>query len=151
MSRRANRTNRVMMNCTIYLSPPNIKQTFDLHHVVYLIHVYLNHTPPTPIIYTNVESMRPRLKKEEINLIKSREDKIQARSLKESRSTIHDGVSPCQNLSFLYLPWSFLPQLPLLIARNMIIMCPCYPSHLLISQKNLPISIKIYIMDFWTN
>jgi hypothetical protein len=26
-----------MMDCIIYLSPPNIKQTFDLHHVVYLI------------------------------------------------------------------------------------------------------------------
>jgi hypothetical protein len=37
MSRRANLTNSVMMDCIIYLSPPNINQTFDLHHVVYLI------------------------------------------------------------------------------------------------------------------
>ena len=29
------------MDCIIYLSPPNIKQTFDLHHVVYLTHIYL--------------------------------------------------------------------------------------------------------------
>jgi hypothetical protein len=29
------------MNGIIYLSPPNIKQTFDLHHVVYLTHIYL--------------------------------------------------------------------------------------------------------------
>jgi hypothetical protein len=38
-------TNRVMMDCIICLSPPNIKQTFDLHHVVYLIHIYINHIP----------------------------------------------------------------------------------------------------------
>jgi hypothetical protein len=43
MSRRANSTNRVMMDCIICLSPPNIKQTFDLYHVVYLIHIYLNY------------------------------------------------------------------------------------------------------------
>jgi hypothetical protein len=30
---------KIMMDI-IYLSPPNIKQTFDLHHVVYLTHVY---------------------------------------------------------------------------------------------------------------
>jgi hypothetical protein len=26
-----------MMDCIIYLSPPNVKQTFNLHHVDYLI------------------------------------------------------------------------------------------------------------------
>jgi hypothetical protein len=31
------------MDCIIRLSPPNIKQVFDLHHVVYLIRIYLNH------------------------------------------------------------------------------------------------------------
>jgi hypothetical protein len=41
MSTRANPTNSVMMDCIIYLSPPNIKQDFDLHHVVYLTHIYL--------------------------------------------------------------------------------------------------------------
>jgi len=41
----SNPTNRVMMDCIICLSPPNIKQTLDLHHVVYLIHIYLNHIP----------------------------------------------------------------------------------------------------------
>jgi hypothetical protein len=63
MSRRADPTNRVMMDCIIYLSPPSIKQTFDLHHVVYLIHNYLNHIFLTPIIYTDLESIRPRLEK----------------------------------------------------------------------------------------
>jgi hypothetical protein len=29
------------MNGIINLSSPNIKQTFDLHHVVYLTHIYL--------------------------------------------------------------------------------------------------------------
>jgi hypothetical protein len=29
------------MDCIFCLSPPNIKQTFDLHHVVYLTHIYL--------------------------------------------------------------------------------------------------------------
>jgi hypothetical protein len=48
-----------MMNCIICLSSPNIKQEFDLHHVVYLIHIY----SPTSMIYTNLESMRPRLEK----------------------------------------------------------------------------------------
>jgi hypothetical protein len=39
-----------MMNYIIYLSPPNIKQTFDLQRVVYLIHIYLTHiTQPDDI------------------------------------------------------------------------------------------------------
>jgi hypothetical protein len=63
MSRKANPTNRVMMDYIICLSPPNIKQTFDLHHVVYLIHNYLNHISPTSMIYTDLESMRPRPEK----------------------------------------------------------------------------------------
>jgi hypothetical protein len=41
MSRRANPTSRVMIDCIIYLSPPDIRQDFDLHHVVYLTHIYL--------------------------------------------------------------------------------------------------------------
>jgi hypothetical protein len=52
-----------MMNCIICLPSPDIKQDFDLHHVVYLIHNYLNHIPPTPMIYTNRESMKPRPEK----------------------------------------------------------------------------------------
>jgi hypothetical protein len=40
-----NPTNRIMMDCIICLSRPNIKQTFDLHHVVYLTYIYLNHIP----------------------------------------------------------------------------------------------------------
>jgi uncharacterized damage-inducible protein DinB len=51
------------MDCIIYLPPPNIKQDFDLHHVVYLIHIYLNHISPTPMIDTDLESMRPRSEK----------------------------------------------------------------------------------------
>jgi hypothetical protein len=41
MSKRVNPTHRVMMNGIIYLSSPNIKQTFKLHHGVYLTHIYL--------------------------------------------------------------------------------------------------------------
>jgi hypothetical protein len=41
MSIRANPTHIVMMNGIINLSPPNIKQDFDLHHVVYPTHIYL--------------------------------------------------------------------------------------------------------------
>jgi hypothetical protein len=41
MGIRANPTNRVMMNCIIYLSSPNIKQDFDLQHAVYPIIIYL--------------------------------------------------------------------------------------------------------------
>jgi hypothetical protein len=37
MSKRVNPTHRVMMNGIIYLSRPNIKQTFNLNHVYYLI------------------------------------------------------------------------------------------------------------------
>jgi hypothetical protein len=73
MSIRANPTQRVMMDCIIYLSPPNFKQNFDLHHVVYLIHIYLNHIPPTLMIYTNPKAMRPILEKEKINLVKEGE------------------------------------------------------------------------------
>jgi hypothetical protein len=78
MSRRANPTHRVMMDCIICLTPPNIKQTFDLHHVVYLIHNYLNHIPPTPMIYTDLESMRPIPKKKR----STRKDKHQLKSSK---------------------------------------------------------------------
>jgi hypothetical protein len=56
-------TNKVMMDCIIYLSPPNIKQVVDQHHVVYRTYIYLNHIPPTLIIYTNLKSRRPRLEK----------------------------------------------------------------------------------------
>ena len=63
MRRRSNPTSGVMMDCIICLSPPNIKQTFDLHHVGYLTHIYLNHISPIPMIYTNLESMRPRPEK----------------------------------------------------------------------------------------
>jgi hypothetical protein len=41
MSIRANPNHRVMMNGIIRLSPPNIKWDFDLHHEVYLTHIYL--------------------------------------------------------------------------------------------------------------
>jgi hypothetical protein len=53
------------MDCIIYLSPPNLKQTFDLHHVVYLTHIYRNHTPETQMIYIDPDSMRPRPEKEQ--------------------------------------------------------------------------------------
>jgi hypothetical protein len=59
-----------MMNCITYLLPPNIKQGFDLHHVVHLTHNYLNHIPPTSMIYTDPDSMRPRPEKDKINLVK---------------------------------------------------------------------------------
>jgi hypothetical protein len=68
MSRRANPTNRVMMDCIICLFLPNNKQAFDLHHVLYLIHNYLNHISPTPMIYTDLESMRPILEKKRSTL-----------------------------------------------------------------------------------
>jgi hypothetical protein len=70
---RANPTIRVMMNCVICLFSPNIKQDFDLHHVVYLIHNHLNHIPPTPLIYTNLEPMRPRPEKDKLKLVKKGE------------------------------------------------------------------------------
>jgi hypothetical protein len=65
VSRRANPTHILMMDCIIYLSPPNIKQDFDLHHVVYLTISILN-----IFIYTNPEAMRPRSEKEKINIDK---------------------------------------------------------------------------------
>jgi hypothetical protein len=100
MSRRANPTHRVMMDCIIYLSPPNIKQTFDLHHVVYLIHNYLNHIPPTPMIYTDLESMRPRLEKK--SSTSTRKERSQIQFQEKSGSTVQ-GWS-------LSLPYSFLPK-----------------------------------------
>jgi hypothetical protein len=62
------------MNCIICLSPPNIKQDFDLHPVGFLTLVYLNHIPPTPMVYTNPKTMRPRSEKEKINLVKEGEE-----------------------------------------------------------------------------
>jgi hypothetical protein len=70
MSRRADPTERVMMSCIISLSLPNVKQDFDLHHVVYLTHIYRNHIPPTPMIYTDPDSIRPRPEKKNINSAK---------------------------------------------------------------------------------
>lgn len=70
MGLRSNLANRVMMDCIICLFTPNIKQTFDPHHVVYLIHNYLNHISPTTMMYTDLESMRPRLEKDKLNLDK---------------------------------------------------------------------------------
>jgi hypothetical protein len=40
MSIRANPTHRNMVNGIVYPSPPNIKQTFNLHHVDYLIYKF---------------------------------------------------------------------------------------------------------------
>jgi hypothetical protein len=74
MSGKANPTNRVMMDCIIYLSLPNIKQDFGLHHVVYLTPIYLNHIYPTPMIYTDPNSMRPRPEKKKINPVKEGEE-----------------------------------------------------------------------------
>jgi hypothetical protein len=50
-----------MTDCMIYLPPPNIKQTFDLHHVVYLTHIYLN-------LLSLIRMKTPRLE-EEIKLV----------------------------------------------------------------------------------
>jgi hypothetical protein len=89
------------MNCIICLSPPNIKQTFDLHHVVHLIHNYLNHISPTPRIYTNLESMRPRPEKKRSTSI--RKDITVKANLKMNQDlNISDEV--------FSLPKSFLPQ-----------------------------------------
>jgi hypothetical protein len=63
VSIRANPTNSVTMDCIICLSPPNVKPTFNLPHVVYHTYIYLNQIPPTLIIYTDLESMRPRPEK----------------------------------------------------------------------------------------
>jgi hypothetical protein len=54
MGIRANPTNRVMMNCIIYLSSPNIKQDFDLHHAVYLTHIYLSLTDSIILLYIHL-------------------------------------------------------------------------------------------------
>jgi hypothetical protein len=62
MSRRSNPTNRVMMDCIIYISPPNIKLGFDLPNVTYHTHNYLNYRSLTWI--TSTKTGR------EINLVK---------------------------------------------------------------------------------
>jgi hypothetical protein len=71
-------TNKVMMDCIIYLSPPNIKQVVDQHHVVYRTYIYLNQIPPTLIIYTNLKSRRPRLEKKRST--SSRKERSQTQS-----------------------------------------------------------------------
>jgi hypothetical protein len=79
-----------MMDCIICLSPPHIKQTFDLHHVVYLIQIYLNHIPNSGI-YTNPEAMRPWSEKEKIDLDKE-EYNDQAKLDMNQDLNIPDGV-----------------------------------------------------------
>jgi hypothetical protein len=90
------------MNCIIRLSPPNHKQTFDLHHVVYLTHIYRNHTSVTQMIYIDPDSMKPRLEKEKINLVKEEE---KSNSTFRCITTQHE-VLPHHKLSY---PWLFLP------------------------------------------
>jgi hypothetical protein len=117
MSKRANPTNSVMTDYIIYLSPPNIKQDFDLHHVVYLIHNYLNHIPPTPMMYTDLESMRPRLEKK--SSTSSRKERSQTRP--------SDALPP--NTEF-FLTVNFLTQAILAIT---------YPSFILHNQMTIHI------------
>jgi hypothetical protein len=66
------------MDCIICLSPPNVKPTFNLPHVVYHTYIYLNQIPPTLIIYTDLESMRPRPEKK--RSISSRKERNQTQS-----------------------------------------------------------------------
>jgi hypothetical protein len=91
------------MNCMICLSPPNIKQDFNLYHVVYLTHIYLNHIPSTLIKYTNLESMRLRPEKDKINLVKEGE---KSNSIFRCITT-QQGVLSHHKLSY---PRLFLPQ-----------------------------------------
>jgi hypothetical protein len=61
-----------MMSCIINLSPPSIKQDFDLYHVVHLNHIYLNHIPQPDDMHS------PRINEtktgeEKINLVKEGE------------------------------------------------------------------------------
>jgi hypothetical protein len=102
MSRRSNSTSRVMMDGIIYLSPPNMKQDFDLHHEVYLTLIYLNHIPPTPMVYTNLESMRPR-PEGKISTSTRKGITVKANLEMNQDLNILDKVFFCHNLSYLNL------------------------------------------------
>jgi hypothetical protein len=99
------------MNCLICLFSPNIKQDFDLHHVVYHFHNHLNHIPPTPLIYTNLKPMRPRPEKDKLNLVKKG----------GSRTRSSDALSPNTEffltINYLTLGYS-CPKLPSFILNN---------------------------------
>jgi hypothetical protein len=57
-----------MIDCIIYLSPPNIKKDFELHQVVYLIHIYLNHIPQ--LRWYTLEINETKIGEEKINIDK---------------------------------------------------------------------------------
>jgi hypothetical protein len=63
MGIRSNLDNRVMMDCIIYLFSPDIKQDFDLRHIVHLTHNYFNHMPQLYWYILTLKLMRPRLEK----------------------------------------------------------------------------------------
>jgi hypothetical protein len=121
---KSNPTNKVMMDCIIYLSPPNIKQVVDQHHVVYRIYIYLNQIPPTLVIYTNLKSRRPRLEK-----------KRSTSSRKEGSQTQPSVALPLKTESFPHPTLSY--QHLLILLGNLlsyIIWWPyiCLPNHLII-------------------
>jgi hypothetical protein len=104
---RSDPTNSVMMDGIICLFPPNIKWTLDLHHVAYLIQIYLKHIPPPPMICTHRESMSSRPEKKIST--SSRKERSQTRSsdaLTLNTESFHIinllilGFS-CPNLSFI--------------------------------------------------
>jgi hypothetical protein len=117
MSRRANPTNRVTMNCIICLSPPNIKHTFDLHHVVYLIHIYLNHIPqPQWYILTSNKWDQDRRRKRSTS---SNQWRIRFKpDLQRNQDPLPMMVSPLAKNLFLILVVIFLPQLSTLMTKT---------------------------------
>jgi hypothetical protein len=58
-----------MMDYIICLSSPNLKWTFDLHYVVYLLHTYINHIPQ-PRGYTLTRLNETKTREEKINIDK---------------------------------------------------------------------------------
>jgi hypothetical protein len=96
-----NPTNRVMTDCIICLSPPNIKQTFDLHHVVSLIHIYLNHIPQ-PRWYTLTSNQWDQDQRRKRSTLTRKDITIKANLEINQDLDISDEV--------FSLPQSFLPQ-----------------------------------------
>jgi hypothetical protein len=129
---RSDPTHRILMDCMIYLSPPNKLWPTSCS----LSHPYLSSPcSPTPIKCTNLELMRPRLEKEKINLVKAGE---KSNSIFRCITTQHGSLShhkPSYPRLFLPLPTHLLSY----IICGCTYVYPCSPNHppMIMKEKTL--------------
>jgi hypothetical protein len=103
---RSDPTNRVMKNCIVCLFPPNITQTYDLHHVDYLIHICLNHVPQLQW-YTLTSNQWDKTREDD----QLHQERMSTNSSIQGSSEATKMNQDPQNLGgSLFLSYSFLPK-----------------------------------------